>query len=226
MTKQLNKEIIKIRAMHKAASVLQIKIYDYINSVVGECIDFDRIYDVKKRSWLQELQEVDIIVLRNPINRKISAYYSFGWTHDDTNFSEKQFKRRKQIQSLSLSDWVVHKGRLSYDKNVVGDILSLDKPKIIRYEDIMDQPKKFISFILDKIHRPDLLECVYEQFKDEFIFKDKDLSDDIVNNGVKSHRRTLNHNEYLEKLNESELQVINDIMGDVLKQYNKIVSFP
>ncbi len=226
MTKQLNKKIIKIRVAHKAASILQEKIYDYINSIAEKRIDFDRVYDIKDTDWLGQLEEVDIIVLRNPINRKISSYYSYGWTHDDTNFSEKQFKHRNYIQSQRLGDWVVRKSRLIYDRNAVRDILSLDKPKIIRYEDIMDQPKKFISFILDKIHRPDLLECVYEQFKDEFIFKDKDLSDDIVNNGVKSHRRTLNHNEYLEKLNESELQVINDIMGDVLKQYNKIVSFP
>ena len=167
--------------MHKAASVLQEKIYDYINSIAGKCIDFDRVYDIKDTDWLRQLEEVDIIVLRNPINRKISAYYSFGWTHDDTNFSEKQIKRRKQIQSLSLSDWVVHKGKLTYDRNVIRDILSLHGPKIIKYEDIMDQPKKFISFILEKIHRPDLLESVYEQFKDEFIFEHKDLSDDIVN---------------------------------------------
>tara|TARA_Y100000385_G_scaffold152602_1_gene158321 strand:- start:958 stop:1614 length:657 start_codon:yes stop_codon:yes gene_type:complete len=218
--------MIKIQTIHKSGSSLQSRVYKHINSTVGECIDFSRINTRKEIDWLGELQEVDIIVLRNPINRLISAYYSFGWTHTDVNFSEEQFKRRKLIQSLSLSDWVVHKGRLTYDRNVVRDILSLDKPKIIRYEDIMDHPKNFISLIVKQINRPDLLESVYKRFKDEFIFNHKDLSDDIINKGVMSHKRTLNHNEYLEKLNESDLQVINDIMGDVLKQYNKIVSFP
>ena len=95
--------------------------------------------------------------------------------------------------------------------------------KIVGYH---PHPKNFISLIVKQINRPDLLESVYKRFKDEFIFNHKDLSDDIINKGVISHKRTLNHNEYLEKLNESDLQVINDIMGDVLKQYNKIVSFP
>jgi len=216
---------IKIRSIHKAASTLQSTIYMFINSIAGESINFDRII-LSKENWIRTIENVDIIVLRNPINRRISAYYSFGWTHSDVDFSERQFSKRKEIRSLSLNNWVIHKRGLTYERNVIRDILSLDKPKIIRYEDIMDYPKKFISLIVNKINRPDLLECVYKQFKNEFIFKHKDLSDDIINKGVVSHRRTLNHSEYLEKLNESDLQFIDDIMGDVLSQYNKIVSFP
>jgi len=217
--------MIKIRSIHKAASSLQSTICKHINSTVEECINFERIF-FNTENWIEKIEDVDIIVLRNPINRRISAYYSFGWTHSDVDFSEKQFKRREQIQSLSLADWVVNKQRLTFDRNIFLAMFGLQNPKIIRYEDIMDHPKKFISLVVNEINRPDLLESVYERFKDEFIFNNKDLSDDIINKGVMSHKRTLNHNEYLEKLNESDLQAINDIMYDVLNQYNKIVSFP
>ena len=216
--------MIKIRSVHKAASSLQSRIYQHINSTVEECINFERIH-FNSENWIKKIEDADIIVLRNPINRRISSYYSFGWTHDDTDFSEKQFKRRKEIQSLSLADWVVNKKRLNFDRNIFLAMFALQNPKIIRYEDIMDHPKKFISLIVNQINRPDLLESVYERFKDEFIFNNKDLSDDIINKGVMSHKRTLNHNECLEKLNESDLQAVNDIMYDVLNQYNKIVSF-
>ncbi len=222
---------VNILSLHKSGSTLQNDIYTYINKIAGQKIGFSRA----KMTWLQvlylkqeELKNADMIVIRNPINRLISHYYSAFCAKNKDDNNVHNFgchDNQRRIRSHTLSEWVVREKFLLKHKNLYDLILDSSNLHIIRYEDMMDHPKKFISFILDKINRLDLLENVYEKWKDEFVFNMPDLSDQIANEGLISHRRILDHNEYLKKFTKQELEIINNVLGDTLHRYNNIKSF-
>lgn len=208
--------------LHKCGSCLQTDIYNFINELCNDdVIDCDRPNLSGKPESFQAIEDSDIIVLRHPINRLISMYYSVGWTHATDKFTDKQWEKRKQIKKLSLSEFVVSY-KLYWQKNIYEKILNMNGPRIIKYENIMDNPKGYMSLILDKINRLDLLDEVYNNLKNEFIFDGKDRSDDIVNKGLITHVRNLDHKEYLNKFNECEIFFINRVMGDVLERYDNL----
>ena len=220
--------MINILSLHKSGSTLQNQIYTHINKIAGQQICFSRA----KINWLQVLQEqlknTDIIVIRNPINRLISHYYSAfcAKNKDDNNVKNHGIiSNQKEMRSYTLSEWIVRESFLLKHKNIYDFILSSNNLHIIRYEDMMDESEKFISFILNKINKPHLLEIVYKKWEDEFVFNIPDLSNQIVNQGLISHRRILDHNEYLKKFTKQELEIINNVFGDTLHKYNNIKSF-
>lgn len=220
--------MINILSLHKSGSTLQSNIYKHINRIAGHQIGFSRMLG---QNWLlkqEELKNTDIIVIRNPINRLISHYYSAFCAKNKDDNNVRNFgdnDKQRLIRSHTLSEWIVCEKILLKHKNLYDLILNSNNLHIIRYEDMMDRPKKFMSFILDKINRVDLLENVYEKWKDEFVFNMSDLSDKIANQGIISHRRILDHNEYLKKFTKKELQTIDNILHDTLDRYNKIKSF-
>ena len=140
--------MIKIRAIHKSGSTLQNAIYVYINSLCNEkIIEFDRLYD---KNLEKQVKESDIIVLRHPVNRIISNYYSHGWTHNTSEFDNEAWELRELIQSISLEDFVLSR-RLLYQASIYEKIFNNTSCKILRYEDMMNNPRGYILFILKKI---------------------------------------------------------------------------
>ena len=213
---------MKIRTLHKCGSRLQSKIYNIINELCNNyVIDFDRSNITANPESFQAIEDSDIIVLRHPVNRLISMYYSSGWTHTTDKYTDKEWKERKRIRKLSLSEFVISY-KLHWQKNVYEKLLNMNHPRIIKYENIMDNPKGYMSLILDKINRLDLLDEVYNNLKNEFIFDGKDRSDDIVNKGLITHVRNLDHKEYLSKFNECEIFFIDRVLGDLLERYNNL----
>ncbi len=226
---------MQISSLHKTATTLQQRIYLYINDITKKnVIEFYRINSKQPRDyeWLNKLIHADVIVLRHPINRMISMYYSYGWTHTTVNFTEEEKQMRAEMRSKTMSDWVIS-DRMFVTRTIYNRIFDLydvrnaiqnneEKPRLVKYEDMMDNPRKFISLILHKIDEDVLIDCVYEKFKQEFIFNGKDKSYDIVNNGDMSHIRNLDHQEYLNKFNQKELERINDKMYNCIETYNNI----
>lgn len=215
--------MIKIRAIHKSGSTLQNAIYVYINSLCDEkIIDFDRLNIHNKKKLEKEVKESDIVILRHPVNRMISHYYSHGWTHSTSEFDSKAWELRELIKKISLDDFVLS-GRLFYQSSIYETIFNNRTCKILRYEDMMNNPRGYILFILKKIKCRHLFGKVYGRFKKEFEFSGQDLSDDIINDGVMTHRRNLDHQEYLNKFqNDCQIYFINKVIGDVLKQYDRL----
>ena len=203
--------MINIQVLHKSGSCLQEWIYDDINELSdSRQINFTRISG--------DQFDADIIVCRHPINRLISQYYG-SWS---SHLGDESYKQK--IRSQTLKEWILNKSRLLYTKRLYDSIFSLRKVHIVRYEDMMDNPKLFLSFILGNINKLDLLDVLYDKYKDEFAFGNKDLSKDIQN-GLVSHRRILDHKEYLHKFTEIEIKFINNILQDVLVKYDSVQSF-
>lgn len=208
--------MVKIQSIFKAGSSLQRDIYNYINFVSGDnLIKFSRIQ-------IPNIDNIDcdILILRHPINRMISQYYSRGWTHKPHDLITEETK--SEIRSMSLSEYVVG-GRLSFQKKIYQKIFDKSESlHIIKYEDMMDDPLAFMRYILRSVDRLDLLDIVYDKFSEEFVFDNEDHSDDISSGRSNVHKRNLDHEEYLHKFNEHEQSFIYKNMGDILAYYDSV----
>ena len=207
---------IKILAVHKAGSCLQAKLLRQINSILREdiCV-FSRL--VKS----SDINKEDIVILRHPLNKLISEYYSYGWSHTTKRFTEDQFKIRDNIRQQSLDEWVIKQQKRL---NSLYTKVFNEAKTIIKYEDIMDQPQQYLRFILKKIDEEKIFDEIWDHFKTEFEFKGTDLSEDIINEKVKSHRRNLDHLEYEKKLLPQTIKRLNSDMIETIKTYNSLPS--
>lgn len=216
---------MKFRAIHKSASVLHEKICLYINMYSAkEVVDFDRLWTQKFRmNWEDTYLDdpPDIIVLRNPVNRIISMYYSYGWSHPPELSPEGFLDYRQDIQEQTLAEFICHKKILTNEKHFIEGSLKLGST-ILRYEDIMDSPEDYLHFILKSVDRLDLIESVKKEFLEEFEWTKQDLSDKIVKGEITypiAHKRNLDHYEYLHKLSHDQIEYVHSILDTTLEKY-------
>tara|TARA_B100001564_G_C20648143_1_gene675471 strand:+ start:113 stop:781 length:669 start_codon:yes stop_codon:yes gene_type:complete len=213
--------MIKIRCLNKSGSSLQARIIVTLKSIFDEySIDYERLNPISSQPWIKDIVNADIVVLRHPANRLISLYYSHGWTHQTDNFNKDAFELREEIRSQNLASWMTNEGVLGYTNQVYTDIIDLKEECIIRYEDIMDNGKGYLHLLLDKINRLDLLDALWDIYSCEFNCNVEDQSDKIYNGQSMAHRRNLDHKEYLHKLNNKQLEIIYNEMGDIIHRYN------
>ena len=213
----LNNNNIKVLPVNKAASVLQKKICTEINFILGK----NRIIYSRLTRKTKIINQNDIIILRHPLNKLISEYYSYGWSHTTKYHTEQQFEIRDIIRQQSLDEYIItdHK-RLNLLYNKVFN----EAKMIIKYEDIMDYPQRYLKFLLKKIDEQKIFDEIWDHFKTEFEFKGTDLSEDIINEKVKSHRRNLDHLEYEKKLLPQTIKRLNSDMIETIKTYNSLPS--
>jgi len=237
----MTQKSLAVLSMHKTATVLQEKIFKYVADSIG--IKYYKYFDVQQKKhsinhpciitdrFIQkkDLNVFDVIlIIRHPINRLISEYYSFGWTHPDNldwifdidqrKIQLEKFKKiRYKIRISSLDDYVIN--NLNTRRQQYEEALSYKECLLIPYEFMMGSPIKFFDIISKKLGRQELSQDLYENFKEEFIFL-KDFSEDIVNEKSNSHKRVLNHFEYMEKLQEETIKLIHNEIGNLLNEYN------
>jgi len=216
---------MKFRAIHKSASVLHEKICLYINMYSAkEVVDFDRLWTEDFRmNWEDTYLDdpPDIIVLRNPVNRIISMYYSYGWSHPPELRPEDFLDYRKEIREQTLGEFICKKKILTNEKHFIEGSLKLGST-ILRYEDIMDNPEDYLHFILKSVDRLDLIESVKKEFLEEFEWTKQDLSDKIVKGEITyptAHKRNLDHYEYLHKLSHDQIEYVHNILDTTLEKY-------
>lgn len=213
---------LNVYCLHKCGSVLQNTILTQIckkisfnfyevllyNNIPRKNIPYICLY-----RHIGNIKNNSVIVLRHPLNRLISQYYSFGWTHDDSHKWIKDLKKRndirqkflesrKKIQNLSLNDYVIQNLTDRIDEY---NIALTSNALIIPYEYIITHPKEYLSLILSKINYLHMLDDIYHNIHKEFIFNN-DFSLNIIEKKYTGHRRTLHKDgEYLEKLSKSTI---------------------
>jgi hypothetical protein len=213
----VNKQL-DIYGIHKSGTCLQHKIYKYINAKLGyDCILFNRF---TARDDLSNVN-VSFITARHPLNKLISQYYSFGWSHTVRRWDENQIRIRNKIRGLTLDEYITDP-RFQELTTQVYNIAYQHIDKIIKYEDIMKTPQKFINLILREINQEDLFDEVWGEFADEFVFNEPDLSDRIINEDLKVHRRNLDHDEYKKKLLPETINNLSSEFAEVIKKYDNI----
>ena len=142
---------LDIKCITKAGSSLQCNLFAHMKNIHDvNSIRFKRIKPPTHGEWLQDVMAADIVILRNPVNRMISTYYSLGWTHQTDNFKKDNIEQREEIKSTTLGEWITSAGRLRNIANVYNSILEVKQDSIMRYEDIMDNGKGYLHLILKR----------------------------------------------------------------------------
>lgn len=189
----------------------------------------------EKNNLLTADDALNIFILRHPISSIISAYYSYGWTHptdvppEITDTSKRKDienylkKLRNEVKELSLNeyveefinspekswanqDWVTAYNRILCDSELKNNY----NFAFIPYEIFLINYRK-VSDIISKLLDLETL-YTYNNFK-HFFKKQKDLSSDIVEDGLIVHKRNTNIYEYREKISE-----------DIIRKFQK--AFP
>jgi|SRR5210317_2237572 len=205
---------IKIFVVHKGGSCLQDRIYKLINFTLEE-----DVFEFARLMRTSDINKEDIVILRHPLNKLISEYYSYGWSHSTHEHTEAQLKFREKTRKQNLDEYIIHNNQklhLFYDK-----AFSATK-NIIKYEDIMDYPQKYLRFVLKKIDKEKIFDELWVGLKHEFEFNGKDLSEDIIAERSKSHIRNLDHLEYQKKISPATLKKLAPKTIETIKIYNTL----
>ena len=205
---------MNILVVHKAASTLLQNIARYINTSYGEHkINLIRIQNERILTYDGYSKQPYLIIIRHPLNKLISEYYSFGWTHDIV--TDFQVRLRAKIKTMKLEEFVIfhQKSVYCYEK------IYRHGSNIIKYENMMDNPKSFFRLMLKLANLDDALDDIYNQFKCEFEYI-SDKSDDIIKGNYKNHRRILDHTEYLNKLPKAINEKLETRTIEIIKNYD------
>lgn len=147
-----------------------------------------------------------IFILRNPIALCISMFYSFGYTHvTPGNQTEEEFqKRRLEIQQLGLEKFV--DSRLERECNKIERIMKNNKETsfVLPYELMISRFDSFLISFLAEMGAEEHFDRVYNSCKDWFS-PISDCSEDIVNNNLKTHKRTTDIHEWKKKIPQEQI---------------------
>ena len=237
--KQIKRNII-IQTLHKCGSCFQELYFSTIatsmgyklSKNIGDNIDHEvGVQDqwIKTLRYIYEVTDPDIltiIIIRHPLDRLISQYYSMGYTHDiqcewiadeskRKNTCNKMIETRKVIQTMTLDEYVLDN---ILDRKMEYDI-ALRSKNVITYETMVHNFKKFCDIIGNLVGLDP--EPLYIMYKSEFN-ESFDNSNDIINCNLITHRRTIQKNEYKNKLSEETLKIAEEKIGDILMAYDKL----
>jgi len=173
-----------------------------------------------------EINEDDhlICIPRNPISMSISAYYSFGYTHNQPRFKsdEEWSAQQNHIRQMGLEMFV--EKRIGGNCRKIRNIIHCKHRKkiIIPYELMIANFNDFLKKYLDAIDMSESFHSAYSKWSGQFT-PIEDQSDLIESGTVKTHKRTTDINEWQKKLDPTNLQ---DILQrfHIIKRYIELVS--
>lgn len=177
-----------------------------------------------------------LIVLRHPLSRLISQYYSFGWTHTTdakwiTNREQRRAKRlqlekdQKDIRSMKIDDYVARELGNYIDQYISDCLSDVESPGtvILPYELLIQQPTVFVNKVLNLIEETDSLNQVLTEFHKDFQ-PVEDSTNRILTEGYRTHRRSSDVHEWKHRLNMDYInQQTNNIHNDYIEQYNEFL---
>lgn len=222
-----------IKIPHKCGSTIMNKIFRYGSGICSNTYrDLDHVSNshhhessVQETTFTRHITDIDqtyawdsinndnhLFVVRHPLSRLISEYYSFGWTHgtsanwiqdeEERKIVSDQMKYRKKIiQKTSLDDYIIDSLGLEIG-NFISKCIQKDTTTctcILPYEMFVTDPQQFITTSLNFLSMSDVVEDVIDKFRDQLSPID-DRTDDIVNNNLKTHRRSSDIHEWRTKI--------------------------
>lgn len=185
--------------------------------------DLDQTY-----TWSSINNDKHLFVVRHPLARLISAYYSFGWTHgtkaawiqdveERKKVSAAMIRQKEIIQKTNLDDYIIDNLGSQID-NFISNCIQKDKTTctcILPYEMFIIHPSRFIKTAFDFLSMSDVVEGVIDKFKDQ-LTPVEDRTDEIINNDLKTHRRTSDIHEWKTKL---DINYISDKVKNINSKY-------
>jgi len=226
----------QIQTLHKCGSCLQTRIFSWIAKQKGLYFyqkhqrplgPLQTPYLLTQRSIQLDPDDRIIIILRHPIDRLISQYYSFGFTHTTkadwiedpvkrSQWSEKIQERQDSIKQQTLDQYVL--SNLADRQEEYQLAYQTKQAVLIPYELILF---RFTSFcqLIGRLFSLDP-KRLYQQFKHECPSNRPDLSKQIVSGQSDSHIRAKIFKEYQSKLAPKTIQQIDP---DILTRYDRLL---
>jgi len=178
--------------------------------------------------WNKKNKDKYLFVIRHPISRLISAYYSFGWTHGTKaswikdpkkrkKREKKMLEKRKKIQSLTLKEYIINSlakkntGFGNKSQRIINKFIEkcVTSPKpnntlILPYELFISRPVDFFNEAFRFLELPIDGQYILKEYKDE-ITPVSDSTEKIKKEGLKTHRRSSDIHEWKNKINIEDL---------------------
>ncbi len=191
-----------IIAPHKCGSSIINRIINSINELKPGHLYFSRF----PNEYVNCPENSFIFVVRNPLAICISAFYSFGYTHGVPRHrtAEEHKLIQKEIRKLGLSSFIEqrmpeHEGKIRNIFNLKGD-----NKLILPYELMIADFGRFLKKILNYINSPELFDQLYQRWHSSFT-PINDQTKLIVNNKLKTHKRTTDIHEWKKKIPSEDL---------------------
>ncbi len=227
-TSFLSRTIIQDSKTHEA---INYQSYHYKNDVkiaptihkYGYIYGIFRVYDPKHPSdkitmdllYHKNMKHIKTFFwVRDPRDILVSMYYSFGFTHGfspNLGIKSYQEKRRKNIQSLTLDQYVIEESYAVRDRfNIIFDLMQRYENKLfLKYEDMIHRYDYFYDSLNNFITLDDVIaNKIYKETRPN---ENEDLS---------SHKRSGKTGAYLDKLKPETITQLNVILDDVLKKFD------
>ena len=177
---------------------------------------------VKRLDWLPPYSGEDkfIFVVRNPLSVAISMFYSFGYTHSapEGKSKEEHLKKQLLIQKIGLNKFAARRmnGLCKKLSNVFDDEIFQNK-LILPYELMLSNFSEFLHLFLNHINLPSLHQSIYEKHHKSFT-PIRDRTEEIIKNGLKTHKRTTDINEWKKKFSTEEIEIF-ETDFPIIKKY-------
>lgn len=190
-----------------------------VNSLIkdGYCYGVFRFYPnfFKSNKLLEERRK--ILLVRDPRDAIVSAYYSFAFSHPlppQGKMREQMINSRVQWQKMNIETFAVDRAiQVKHYFNMYHQNLNQDSLlKIYRYEDIIFKKDEWIKNMFNFLQLSLDVDQIAKIAKENNYFpKSEDPS---------KHIRKVVPGDHKEKLSPNCIKQINEILSEVLERYN------
>ena len=172
--------------------------------------------DYLKNFNLGDVQK--ILLIRDPRDILVSFYFAMKKSHlvPEGKAGEYIKGERVKLETTDINEYVLEQAPIFKERFLGYEKIEDSNFKLFRYEDIIFNKKQWIKDILDFLS----LEIDKEMI--ENIAKKHDIFPSQEN--INSHIRKVTPGDYLEKLNGSTINKLNDIFKEILIKYDYSVT--
>ncbi|MGJ8661300.1 MAG: sulfotransferase domain-containing protein [Bacteroidota bacterium] len=164
-----------------------------------------------KKKFLRD--KTVIILIRDPRDILVSAYYSFGFTHGTSpveDIAQRQKTNRKYISNLTLDEYVLDaaSSQVRYFKLAKEVSIHSKHSVVLKYEDLINDFDKFSAQLTKHLSfKPSTIEEIFQRSRP------KGVED------IESHRRSGATGGFRNKLKEETVIELNKLLRDTLSLY-------
>ena len=158
-----------------------------------------------------------LLQVRDPRDIFVSEYYSLGWRHTTTNWSDEALQRREKIQQMSIDEFVLEephgKSPLLDRYRLVLELAHREEVCIVNYETMVTQFPIWSESVLELLglnNQQRLKQKLLVRYRNEF----RPDADE------RGHKRNVLPGDHREKLATETIEKLNERFGALLQQLN------
>lgn len=158
-----------------------------------------------------------IIHIRDPRDILVSEYFSFGWTHSQSD-GKLTDARKTEIQNMTIDEYVLNQPEFSswhlgQKLEPLMEAPPSDSTTVVRYETMVTQFPRWVSQVIKpfKFRIPTIAASrLSRKYRNEFRPSDTELS----------HKRNVTPGDHVDKLKPGTIAILNDRFQDFLIRFD------